>query len=655
MSVLKPGIIARLSHLIVIQVLFIFAALALILFVPDPEPQSSGRLIALGRDLARSARQVSDRLQNERLKVGELGETAQEAVRRYIDSLGTVEHAALVRVNDTARIEFLMVYERADADGSEGATYGDVSSFLDLRMLRDLVAGGSCLPQPLLDSRHLAFYQVADCESAVQPLVLVLATSHELAISARSSLQYAVLILFLCSALVSLLTVSLLLRKFKRPLDRIICGLEETAEGKLHHLADLETDPELGRLATAYNNMARRLWNHRRQLDHYFGQMETANADLKESQSFLRTLIDSSPLGVVVTDPHGRIILFNRAATLEFGYQSHEVVDRQFDSLLAEKLDRPATSVDPEGRGGFEVICRRGNGLLFPAYIISSEVRADDGRHLANLYVCRDITESRDFQEMMIRLDRYYSRGEMAGDIAHEINNYLAVLMGNVELFPRLLKKGDPEQITKKLGVMHAALQKIACFSDGLLDSPSDTVSLEPASMNQIVESVIAFLKPQNKFDTVEVTTELCTDVPVVYVDASQVQQLLVNLIYNAAEALGDKPGERRIKVSMLTADVASRPAVQIVVSDNGPGVARDKEHLLFKNRFTTKKRGHGIGLITCRKITDNHDGTISYAYRDGAVFSVLLPVGTRPPQDAEPSIEGGSIEQPDNVHTLSQ
>ena len=67
-----------------------------------------------------------------------------------------------------------MVYERADADGSEGATYGDVSSFLDLRMLRDLVAGGSCLPQPLLDSRHLAFYQVADCESAVQPLVLVL-------------------------------------------------------------------------------------------------------------------------------------------------------------------------------------------------------------------------------------------------------------------------------------------------------------------------------------------------------------------------------------------------------------------------------------------------------------------------------------------------
>jgi PAS domain S-box-containing protein len=650
--VLKPGIIARLSHLIVIQVLFIFAALALILFVPDSETQSSGRLTALGRELARSAKQVSNHLQNEGFIAGELGEAEQEILRRYIDSLGTVEHAALVRINDTSRIDFLYVYERVGAGGNINATEKDVSSFLDLGMLRDLVMGGSCLPQPLLDSRHLSCYQTVYCGSEIQPLVLVLAANHELAISARSHLEYAVLILFLCSALVSLLTVSLLLRKFKRPLDRIVGGLEETAEGKLHHLVDLETDPQLGRLATAYNSMARRLWNHRRQLDHYFGQMEAANAELKESQSFLRTLIDSSPLGIVVTDPKSCIILFNRASVAEFGYQSHEIVGCQFDVLLAERLDRPAMSVDPEGRGAFEVICRRKDDVLFPAYVISSEVRADDGRHLANLYICRNITESRDFQEMMIRLDRYYTRGEMAGDIAHEINNYLAVLMGNVELFPRLLKKGDPEQITKKLEIMHAALQKIACFSDGLLDSPSDTVYLEPASMNQIVESVVNFLKPQNKFDTVEVTTELSTDVPVVYVDTSQVQQLLVNLVYNAAEALGDKTGERQIRVSMSPATISDQSAVQIVVRDNGPGVARDKEHLLFKNRFTTKRRGHGIGLITCRKIVDNHGGTISYEYCDGAVFSVVLPVGTKPPQDEEQSPEGGSITQPDVVYT---
>ncbi|MCX6834765.1 MAG: ATP-binding protein [candidate division Zixibacteria bacterium] len=648
---LKPGIIARLSHLIIIQVLFIFAALALILFVPGSELQPSTRLTALERDVAKAARQVTDRLHDEWLVAGGRGEIAQEGLWHCLDSLALIEHAALVRIGDSSRISFLFVYERAGSNAGQEAGSRDLSSFLSLDVLRDMAADKSRLPQPVLDSRHLTYYQAVDCGSTVQPAVLVLAAEHELAISGRSSLQYTVLILFLCSALVSLLTVSLLMRKFKRPLDRIISGLEETAEGKLHHLADLETDPELGRLATAYNNMAQRLWNHRRQLGHYFGEMETANAELKESQSFLRTLIDSSPLGVVVADPDGRIILFNRASAAEFGYQPHEIVGCQFSALLAEKLDRPATSVDPEGRGGFEVICRRGNGALFPAYIISSEVRADDGRHLANLYVCRDITESRDFQEMMIRLDRYYTRGEMAGDIAHEINNYLAVLMGNVELFPRILKKGDPEQITKKLEVMHASLQKIACFSDGLLDSPSDKVCLEPASLNQIVESVIAFLKPQNKFDTVAVIKELYADLPVVYVDASQVQQLLVNLVYNSAEALAGKEDERQIWVSTSIVESVGQPAVQIVVRDNGPGVAQDKEHLLFTSRFTTKRRGHGIGLITCRKITDNHGGTISYEHRDGAVFSVVLPVGVRPSQDSDPSIEGSPIQQPDIVH----
>jgi two-component system sensor kinase FixL len=634
LSVLQPGIIARLSHLIVIQVVFVFGALALILFVPGSDSQSTARLNSLGRDLAKSAEHVSELLRATDLVPEDRGEGEEVIIRSILDSCPIIDRAAVVRFTDTGRIDFVLVHRRAGTDPSEGD--GDVSGFVDLAMLENLSAGGLCLPQPLLDTRYLAYYEFVNCDSGRPPTILVAASDHGLAISARSSLQYAVFVLFLCSALVSLLTVSLLLRKFKRPLDKIIAGLEETAEGKLHPLADLETDPELGRLARAYNAMARRLWSHRQQLDHYFVQMQSANAELKESQSFLRTLIDSTPLGVVVTDTAGRIILFNRAAGVEFGYVTAEAVDLQFHDLLAEKLDRPAASVDLEGRDGFEVICRRKNGDLFPAYIITSEVRADDGSYLANLYVCRNITETRDFQEMMIRLDRYYTRGEMAGDIAHEINNYLAVLMGNVELFPRLLQKGDPEHITRKLGVMHTALQNIACLSDGLLDSPTDTVRLEPASISQIVESVISFLKPQNKFDTVEVTTEVGTDLPVVYVDTAQVQQLLVNLIYNAAEALSDQPGQRHVRVAVSPSDVESGPAVKIVVSDNGPGVASDKEHLLFKSRFTTKRRGHGIGLITCRKIADNHGGTITYDRRGGAVFSVELPVGSLPTEETE-------------------
>ena len=652
MSVLKPGIITRLSNLIVVQVLFIFAALALILFVPDSGPDSSARLGALGRDLARATDRLSERLSEEWMVRGDLDEGSRESIRLWLDSLGTVEDVAVVRVNDTARIDFVLVYERAGPGRGDGGIDTDVSTFIDLGTLREQAAGGSCFLQPLLTPKYLAFYRVLDCRVRSQPLVLVAAARHELAISARSSLQYTIFVLFLCSTLVSLLTVSLLSRKFKRPLDRIISGLGETAEGKLHHLADLETDPELGPLARAYNSMTRRLWDNRRQLDDFFTRLRTANAELSESQSFLKTLIDSSPLGIVVTAPDGGIVMFNRAAVSEFGYEPGEISGRNFETLLAEKLDRPARSTDPEGRGGFEVICRRKNGLLFPAHIISSEVLAEDGVMLANLYVCSNITESRDFQDMMIRLDRYYTRGEMTGDIAHEINNYLAVLMGNVELLPLLLKKGDAEKVTRKLEVMHTMLQNISCLSDGLLDSPSDAMRVEPASINQLVEKVIAFLKPQNKFDTVEVISELCADVPVVYIDISQVQQLLVNLICNAAEALADAADKREIRLTTSLDEINNRPGIRVTVRDNGSGVVPDKEHLLFKSRFTTKRRGHGIGLITCRKIVDNHHGTISYAYEGGAVFTVVLPMGVRSDQEETPPAEKSPIERLDVVRS---
>ncbi len=258
---------------------------------------------------------------------------------------------------------------------------------------------------------------------------------------------------------------------------------------------------------------------------------------------------------------------------------------------------------------------------------------------MARLYVCRDITDSKNFQDMMIRLDRYYTKGEMAGDIAHEVNNYLAVLMGNVELLPLMLKKGKTEKIEKKLGVMKSMLDKIACISDGLLDAPPETVRLEPTSLNQVVENVLAFLKPQNKFDTVEVITELSNEIPVLKLDQMQTQQLLVNLIYNAAEALADQEGERSIRVQTRLAVCEDRRCAEVLVRDNGPGIAAEKTNLLFEDRFTTKKRGHGIGLITCRKIVDNHEGQIKYHFDEGAVFTVILPARPVAPEDIPPQL----------------
>lgn len=644
MSTAKTGIIVRLSNLIVLQVLFVFAALVLILFVPGSDTDRSVIIDRRGHALYDAGETTSTYLEAATPWATSMGETPFARLQKQLDSLTAVELAALIRVGDSSRFDMLYAYDRgSNHDGVDGEEQ-DLSQFIDPLLLRHVAdLAPSYPPHPIIGPRFLAYYKKLATSNDGAPIVLVLATEHGLTVSSRSGLQYAVFVLFLCATLVSLLTVSLLLRKFKRPLDQIISGLGETADGKLHHLLDLEKDPELGRLARAYNEMTRRLWDDRLQLDSYVGRLAGANAELRESQSFLSTLVACSPLSVVVAARDGRIMLFNRAATKEFGYEPDEIVGRPMNTLVAESGNCSCVETSSDKNRDFEVICRRKGGVLFPAYVIASDVKTEDDEVLARVYVCRDISESRNFQEMIIRLDRYYTKGEMAGDIAHEINNYLAVLMGNVELMPLLLKKGDSEKINKKLDVMKTTLEKIARFSDGLLDSSPDMVRLEPTSVNQVVENVIAFLRPQNKFDSVEVVKELSNEIPVMHVDAGQIQQLLVNLIYNAAEALVEKQGDRTIWVITSVSKTGKDRTVQISVRDNGSGVVADKVPLLFKTRFTTKPRGHGIGLITCRKIVENHSGTIDYRLQNGAVFSVELPVKASVEVDAAPEFEGSA------------
>ncbi len=624
----KPGLIVRLGNLIVIQVIFIFAALALILFVPGSDRDMPERLYDQERRLKSEGEALSRSLCLDKpWDMTTKSEDPYRGLNQSLDSLSAPGVAVLIRINDEAPAEILYAYDREAAVDEESGSEIDVSNFLDLAVLRRFADSGLAAPScPVLNDRALVYYRKVAEVSPHEAIVLVVAADHGLSVSSRAGLRSAVFLLFLCAALISLLTVSLLLRKFKRPLDQIIAGLGETADGKLHHLTELESDPELGRLAKAYNEMTRRLWDSRTKLDCSYSQLEQANAELQESRSFLATLIDSSPLSVIVVDPEKRVALFSRSAVNEFGYTRGEIVGQPFESLLAGKSEGDELPSGKSGPVGFEVVCRRKNGVSFPAYVVSDAVTTEDGEVLGRLYICRDITETRSLQDMMIRVDRYYTKGEMVGDIAHEINNYLAVLMGNVELMPLLLKKGDTAKVEKKLDVMKTSLERIARFADGLLDSPPDAIRIEPTSINHVVETVVGFLKPQNKFDTVEVAVELSDNVSIAHVDSGQVQQMLINLINNAAEALVDKPEDRKIWVTTEPVVVHEKSGVRITVRDNGPGVARDKEALLFNTRFTTKRRGHGIGLMTCRKIVDNHGGSISYTFSEGAVFSAQLP-----------------------------
>ncbi|MCK4500401.1 PAS domain S-box protein, partial [Candidatus Babeliales bacterium] len=455
--------------------------------------------------------------------------------------------------------------------------------------------------------------------------VLVIVSNHDFIISNRGELSYAIFLLFLIATLFSLLTVYLIFNRFKWPLNKLNYGFKKTARGELYKLMEPEGDIELRMLTSAFNEMSKTLWENSTQLKKSNDELEESNYLLSESRSYFKTLIEQSPDSIVVTNYSGNITFYNDKAEKLFGYKKDEIVEQHIDKFFTQPVMSTINNADNKLKG-VELLAKALDGELIPVYCVASSIEDEKSNGVAFLFIIRDISESRSFQEMMIRVDRYYTRGEMAGDIAHEINNYLAVLSGNLELMPLFMKKGQDEKIISKLELMRKTVDNIARFANGLMDPNQDEAVFEEADINQLLENVLAFLKPQNRFDGIKINTDLSTDLPLVEFDISQLQQLIINLVYNSAEAMQQAEGEKVINIQTLPTNKGD-DTVRIVICDNGPGVQEDKKEMLFKKRFTTKRKGHGIGLVTCQKIIEVHSGNIGYEYDDGAKFFFDIPL----------------------------
>jgi len=616
-----PGLFARLGGLIVLQGLFVFAALGFILFQPDESAVQSSPQQETQRWLSDLGQQLADSCFAIQAGLGGAGFSQVPATSGQGDSLAS---AGLIVVHADGSLKCIAAVDQTGLVVTSGLS-SLVTGRFDERLVRVAAAQAPGFVISSIESfSQSAFYGKPQCELP-EPVVFVAVVNHRYVISERADLAYLVFVLFLASALVSLLTAYLMVKKVQEPLSRLSRGLETTSAGELCCQTALDEDGELSGLADSANRIARTLREKQAEINDYDCKLQVAHAELAESQRFLSTLIDSSPSCVIAASAEGMVILYNQEAQRTFGFAVDEVLGRKVSDLITLPQDWLSAPARPAKRQ-CEVLCRRKDQPQFPALLVAAPIPDQDGHPSACLYILRDITESRGFQEMMVRLDRYSTRGEMAGEIAHEINNYLAVLSGNIELMPLLMKKGDQEKISKKLEMMRMTCDKIAKFTDGLMDGGPDETTFYAHNLNQIVENVLAFLKPQNKFDRIEFRTELDSGLPQVPVDAGQIQQLLVNLVNNAADALAErKEGAVVVMRSRRGADKGEF-SVNLEVQDNGQGVAPDKVDLLFVQRFTTKRRGHGIGLITCKKIMDSHQGSIAYRYENGAVFSISLP-----------------------------
>jgi len=272
------------------------------------------------------------------------------------------------------------------------------------------------------------------------------------------------------------------------------------------------------------------------------------------------------------------------------------------------------------------VFVRLGRELAF-ALTVEDEraklARAEDARRAAEESAQESLAE-------LARAARMVSVATFASSIAHEVNQPVAAIMANSEAALRWLAKDPPN-----LDEVRAAIERItrdACRTSAVVGRTrgmltKDMSRRQPVDLNVLVQEALAFTELQRKRLSIKIEADFAPQLPLVFADPVQIQQVVVNLITNAIDSMKGVPGRRRL-LKILTR--AHEPGeIMISVADTGSGVDEgDLEHI-FTHMFTTKADGMGLGLPISKSIVEAHGGRLDMVRNEpfGAVFRFTLPV----------------------------
>jgi two-component system cell cycle sensor histidine kinase/response regulator CckA len=338
---------------------------------------------------------------------------------------------------------------------------------------------------------------------------------------------------------------------------------------------------------------------------------------------------------MLILDDERLVVDANRAACALFRVPGDAIRSRHLDSLVVDEAEAIAAAwreLMALGEAKREHQIRFGDDVRIVECSYRAEVHAH--RHLC---IARDITERRALEARVAQSEKIESVGRLAGGIAHDFNNLLTAILGYTELLIGNKPEGDPE-----LGDLHEiqrAGQRAAVLTQQLLAFGRKQVLLpRDVDLNEIVKSVQTMLARLIREDV----TLTCTPAPepaIVRVDAAQFEQVIVNLVLNARDALPSSGGHIRIEVARvprarvdLTPDPHVRAAeyIRLRVIDDGIGISSEARAHLFEPFFTTKQlgKGNGLGLASVYGIVRQSNGSITVESElgKGATFTIHLP-----------------------------
>ncbi len=367
----------------------------------------------------------------------------------------------------------------------------------------------------------------------------------------------------------------------------------------------------------------------------YSATVRRYERQLQRQRLLLAHILDTSADGIITLDAEDRISTWNRGAEQIFGYLAHEALGRHISLLYPPETDTPRVlaslreRLDRDGvlptRFG-ERITRDGRRIR--TEVSTTALRDARGRYAGRASIFRDVTErDRDRQELA-RRESLAAIGEMAAAVAHEIKNPLAGIGGAVKVIGRAFPEGDSRH-----EVVTEVQNQVRRLDDAIRDLLTFARPTVPRyavfPLREVVARIVRVLaeEPHIRNHNVEID---CPETLRIRADPQLLENILVNLMLNAGQALGTRRGR------IVVRGAEDADFTRLSVEDDGPGIPEEVLSSLFKPFFTTRARGTGLGLTIVRKFVETMGGRIEVRTRpgEGTAFTLLLP---RPAREASP------------------
>jgi len=427
-----------------------------------------------------------------------------------------------------------------------------------------------------------------------------------------------VITVFFCVASAFLVagTIFFHIRRLLKPIQYLKKAVDRFGQGEIVPRVEITQSDEIGSLSQSFYDMS--------------DALQKKQEEVERSGLILRTTLDASLDAIIGLDSQFNVVTWNRATEQLFQLEGTSLLGKTLATFLpleaATSLLQKANQESIVNHFETEATTRLGSHRILHL-TMAGAVEAKDRQTWWTL-VLRDMTEEKALQEQLIQAEKLSAVGQLVSGVAHEINNPLTAVIG----FSELLTKAEKLPWDKvKIDIDYIFQNALRCrdiVANLLRFVRKSKLQKKKMDANQAVQGVLKLMEYRlMRKEFIQVDTQLDGTLPPVNADSQQIEQVLLNLLQNACDAMSDQKRPKRLCIRTSLA----QDNIRIDIEDNGPGIPKPIQDKIFEPFFTTKVegKGTGLGLAISRRIIADHHGsmTVSSTQNVGTQFSVFLPV----------------------------